>query len=78
MPPSEDTWDFLVIGSGIAGLTFALGVAEHGRVALVTKDQSSESNSSYAQGGVATVWSQQDSFEAHAEDTLVAGAGLCH
>jgi L-aspartate oxidase len=56
-------------------LTFALGVADHGRVALVTKDQSSESNSSYAQGGVATVWSAEDSFDSHAEDTLVAGPG---
>jgi L-aspartate oxidase len=78
MSPSDDTWDYLVIGSGIAGLTFALGVAEHGRVAIVTKDRSSESNSSYAQGGVATVWDPADSFEAHADDTVVAGAGLCH
>jgi len=78
MSPSDDTWDYLVIGSGIAGLTFALGVAEHGRVAIVTKDRSSESNSSYAQGGVATVWDPADSFEAHADDTIVAGAGLCH
>jgi len=78
MAPSEDTWDYLVIGSGIAGLTFALGVADHGRVALVTKDQSGESNSSYAQGGIATVWSPEDSFASHAEDTLIAGAGLCH
>lgn len=78
MSPSDDTWDYLVIGSGIAGLTFALGVAEHGRVAIVTKDRSSESNSSYAQGGVATVWDPADSFEAHADDTIIAGAGLCH
>ncbi len=78
MSPSDDTWDYLVIGSGIAGLTFALGVAEHGRVAVVTKDRSSESNSSYAQGGVATVWDPADSFEAHADDTIIAGAGLCH
>lgn len=78
MSPSDDTWDYLVIGSGIAGLTFALGVADHGRVAVVTKDRSSESNSSYAQGGVATVWDPADSFAAHAEDTIVAGAGLCH
>jgi L-aspartate oxidase len=78
MSPSDDTWDYLVIGSGIAGLTFALGVAEHGRVAIVTKDRSSESNSSYAQGGVATVWDPADSFDAHADDTIIAGAGLCH
>ena len=67
MSPSDDTWDYLVIGSGIAGLTFALGVAGHGRVAIVTKDRSSESNSSYAQGGVATVWDPADSFQAHAD-----------
>ncbi len=76
-PPSEH-WDYLVIGSGIAGLTFALGVADHGSVAMVTKDRSDESNSSYAQGGVASVWSPEDSFEAHIGDTLAAGAGLCH
>jgi len=73
-----ERWDYLVIGSGIAGLTFALGVADHGRVAIVTKDRSDESNSWYAQGGVATVWSAEDSFEAHVADTLAAGAGLCH
>jgi L-aspartate oxidase len=78
MSPSDDAWDYLVIGSGIAGLTFALGVADSGRVALVTKDHSGESNSSYAQGGIASVWSPEDSFASHAEDTLVAGAGLCH
>ena len=78
MVPPDESWDFLVIGSGIAGLTFALGVADHGRVAIVTKDRSGESSSSYAQGGVATVWSPEDSFASHAADTLVAGAGLCH
>src|SRR5258705_5259171 len=78
VPSSDESWDFLVIGSGIAGLTFALSVADHGRVAIVTKDRSRESNSSYAQGGIASVWSPEDSFAAHAEDTLVAGAGLCH
>jgi L-aspartate oxidase len=79
MVPTDDlSWDFLIVGSGIAGLTFALNVADHGRVAIVTKDRSGESNSSYAQGGVATVWSPEDSFASHAEDTLTAGAGLCH
>src|SRR6185295_18211631 len=73
-----ERWDYLVIGSGIAGLTFALGVADRHRVAIVTKDRSDESNSSYAQGGVATVWSPEDSFESHDSDTLTAGAGLCH
>src|SRR6266403_5533953 len=78
MVPSDVSWDYLVIGSGIAGLTFALQVADSGRVAIVTKDRSDESNSSYAQGGIATVWSPEDSFEAHIADTLTAGAGLCH
>src|SRR2546425_493887 len=78
MVPPREGWGYLVIGSGIAGLTFALGVADHGRVALVTKDRSDESSSWYAQGGVATVWSAEDSFEAHVSDTLASGAGLCH
>lgn len=70
--------DFLVIGSGLAGLTFALRVAQHGTVIVVTKDQLPESNTAYAQGGIASVWSAEDSFENHIDDTLVAGAGLCH
>jgi L-aspartate oxidase len=70
--------DFLVIGSGIAGLTFALRAARHGRVALVTKREITESATNYAQGGIASVFSQEDTFAAHREDTLVAGAGICH
>jgi L-aspartate oxidase len=70
--------DFLVIGSGIAGLTCALDCAAAGRVLLLTKDRLPESSSQYAQGGIASVWSPDDSFESHIEDTLVAGAGLCH
>jgi len=70
--------EFLVIGSGIAGLTCALECAPHGRVVLLTKDRLPESSSQYAQGGIASVWSPDDSFESHIEDTLVAGAGLCH
>src|SRR5665647_489209 len=69
--------DFLVIGSGIAGLSFALQAAKHGKVAIVTKRDISESATKYAQGGIATVYSTEDSFDAHVEDTLVAGAGLC-
>ena len=70
--------DFLVIGSGIAGLSFALRAAEHGSVAIVTKREVTESATNYAQGGIASVFSQEDTFAAHIEDTLVAGAGICH
>jgi L-aspartate oxidase len=70
-------FDFLVLGSGIAGLSFALKVAPHGRVAIVTKKNRAESNTNYAQGGIASVTSKEDSFELHVRDTLEAGAGLC-
>jgi L-aspartate oxidase len=70
--------DFLVVGSGIAGLSCALRCAAAGNVLLVTKDRLPESSSQYAQGGIASVWSPDDSFESHIEDTLAAGAGLCH
>jgi L-aspartate oxidase len=70
--------DFLVIGSGLAGLTFALRAARHGAVLVLSKDRLPESATNYAQGGIASVWSPDDSFEAHVEDTLIAGAGLCH
>ncbi len=70
-------FDYLVLGSGIAGLTFALKVAPHGRVAIVTKKDRAESNTNYAQGGIASVTSAEDSFELHVRDTLEAGAGLC-
>jgi len=69
--------DFLVIGGGIAGLTFALAAAESGTVTVLTKAGSGEANTAYAQGGIATVWSINDSFESHVDDTLRAGAGLC-
>ncbi|PLX45146.1 MAG: L-aspartate oxidase [Deltaproteobacteria bacterium] len=71
-------YDFLVIGSGIAGLSFALDAAEKGRVAVVTKKERGESNTNYAQGGIACVLSDEDSFEEHYRDTIEAGAGLCH
>ena len=70
-------FDFLVLGSGIAGLSYALKVARHGRVAIVTKKDRAESNTNYAQGGIAAVTSKEDSVELHVRDTLEAGAGLC-
>ncbi len=73
----DQTWDFLVVGSGISGLWFALRAAEHGTVCVVTKREAIESNTRYAQGGVAAVMSVEDSVESHVADTLVAGAGLC-
>lgn len=72
------TCDFLVIGSGVAGLTFALDAAERGQVIVVTKRTREESNTNYAQGGIAAVLDNADSFEAHVNDTIVAGAGLNH
>ena len=73
-----DTTDYLIIGSGIAGLSLALKAAVHSSVTIVTKDRLPESNSAYAQGGIASVWSADDSFDAHTRDTLKAGAGICH
>ena len=70
-------YDFVVIGSGIAGLTFAVKAAKHGSVAVVTKRKGADSNTAWAQGGIACVTSDEDSFELHVRDTLEAGAGLC-
>ncbi len=71
-------FDYIVIGSGIAGLTFALTVADSGSVAIITKREREEAATSYAQGGIAAVVSEADSFESHTEDTISAGKGLCH
>jgi L-aspartate oxidase len=71
-------FDHIVLGSGIAGLTYALKAATHGTVAVVTKRSKATTNTAWAQGGVACVTSPEDSFELHVKDTLEAGAGLCH
>lgn len=72
------TTDFLIIGSGIAGLMYALDVADYGAVTIICKREPTEGSTRYAQGGIATVTSPLDSFEEHVADTLDAGAGLCH
>jgi len=76
LSPREQV-DFLVLGGGIAGLTFALEAAAHGSVLVLTKRQRSEGSTQYAQGGIASVLGADDQFELHVEDTLIAGAGLC-
>ncbi|MDO9154768.1 MAG: L-aspartate oxidase [Paludibacter sp.] len=70
-------FDFLVIGSGIAGISFALKASQYGKVALLSKTTLDESNTTYAQGGIATVMYEPDNFEKHIQDTLIAGDGHC-
>ena len=70
-------FDYVIVGSGIAGLSFALKAARHGTVAIVTKKEKANSNTAWAQGGIASVTDQTDSFDAHVKDTLIAGADLC-
>jgi L-aspartate oxidase len=72
------SFDFLVLGGGVAGLSYALKAAKHGTVAVLTKRARHESNTNYAQGGIAAVLSSADSPELHIQDTLTAGAGLCN
>jgi len=74
----EKRYDFLVIGSGLGGVSFALKVASKGKVALVTKTELEETNTRYAQGGIAAVTYEPDSYKKHVQDTLVAGDGLCN
>jgi L-aspartate oxidase len=70
--------NFIVIGSGVAGLTFALKVCKFGSVGIITKEALEESATKYAQGGIASVMAQDDSFELHVQDTMDTGRGLCH
>ena len=74
----EKKVDFLVIGTGLAGLSYALKVADHGSVCLITKAHLEETNTRYAQGGIAAVTYEPDNYEKHVRDTLIAGAGLCN
>ncbi len=77
MTAGKITTDFLVIGSGLAGLSFSLKAIDAGSIALVTKQDIAESSSRYAQGGIAAVTDRDDSFEDHIRDTIRAGDGLC-
>jgi L-aspartate oxidase len=72
-----ESFDAIVVGGGIAGLSFALKFSRHGRVAVLSKRQRWEGATNYAQGGIASVFASDDSFESHVQDTLEAGAGLC-
>ncbi len=74
----EKQYDFLVIGSGLGGLSFALKAAEHGNVCMITKSELEETNTRLAQGGIAAVTYEPDSYEKHVEDTLIAGDHLCN
>jgi L-aspartate oxidase len=76
-PPAPLTFDVLIVGSGLAGLSAALLLAPTKKVAVITKRAVSDGSSGYAQGGIAAVWNKDDSFAAHVDDTLIAGAGLC-
>ena len=70
--------DFLIIGSGVAGISYALKVAEYGKVLMLTKADEDESNTKYAQGGIAAVVYAPDSYQKHIQDTLICGDGICN
>ena len=74
---ATETYYFIVVGSGIAGLSFALKAAAHGKVLVLTKKLSWSGSTNLAQGGIASVMDPRDSVKKHAQDTLLAGAGLC-
>jgi len=74
----EKKYDYLVIGSGLGGLSYALKVAEHGSVCLITKSNLEETNTRFAQGGIAAVTYEPDSYDKHVEDTLIAGDHICN
>ncbi|MFT5432769.1 MAG: L-aspartate oxidase [Myxococcota bacterium] len=74
----EERFDVLVLGSGIAGLSYALDLADHASICVVTKRAANESNTNYAQGGIAAVVGEDDSFQEHFDNTMVAGDGLNH
>lgn len=74
----ERRYDFLVLGTGIAGLTYALKVAHKGKVGLITKTTLEETNTKYAQGGIASVMYPPDDYEKHIRDTMIAGDGMCN
>jgi L-aspartate oxidase len=76
--PRRVETDVLVLGSGIAGLSYAIKAAALGRVTVLTKKEDSEANTNYAQGGIAAVMDPGDTFASHISDTLATGAGLCH
>src|SRR5687767_10322036 len=70
-----ESFDFVVIGSGLAGLTYALHASQHGTVAVLTKAEMRESSTNYAQGGIAAAVGEADSWQLHEQDTMLAGAG---
>lgn len=77
MSSTAHTFDVIIIGSGLAGLSAALRLAPTHRVAVITKNILGDGSSAWAQGGIAAVLGEGDSYQSHIQDTLIAGAGLC-